>query len=421
MSGPLKVLCLDLEGGRGGSSRSLYHVIEARDPSDWTPLVITRLDGEIGKRYRALGVEQVCIPELPSFRPSERKNAIAFLIWLWRWRHWRKIIREIESFARAGSAALVHVNHESLVLSGALIAARLGLPWTCHVRTQLIPGFFARFVYRTINRRASGAVFITEPNRRHFSDLVGDAYAAGKGAVILNPAPKNGDNAEPLPVFQEPASALRVLSLSSFSPNRGVDRIIDVASELTRRGRSDIVFYLCGRLAHKRLLPFSRNTYLEDMTARVQAERLHDIVLFPGYVSEPVRALSACDVLIKLTRQSNPWGRDIIEAMSVGRPVVTLGTFNEFVTDGDTGVLHADFDPSRIATELERLADDPDRRRQLGEAAAARAEILFDPRRSADALFQLFRRAQKGVESSAPAEPRQKEPFGVSTQDPPAG
>jgi glycosyltransferase involved in cell wall biosynthesis len=384
-------LCLDLEGGVGGSSRSLFHTIEARDPAAWTPLVVTRIDGAIAERYGAIGVEHMCLPALPSFRPSERKNALAFAMWLWGWRRWRRIFREVCAFAGRGGATLVHVNHESLALSGALIAARLRLPWTCHVRTQLIPGRFARFVCRKINRHAAHIVFITEPNRRHFSALVGDEFSKDKTCVVHNPAPKDPDRVEPLADLGRPEHALRVVSLSSFSPNRGVDRIVDVALALRRRGRTDIVFYLCGRLANKRLLPILSNTYLDDIRKRVVAAGLEDMVLFPGYVSEPERALAACHVLIKLTRQANPWGRDIIEAMAAARPVVTLGEFEDFVSHEETGFIRRDFDADRIATDLERLADDSGLRARMGAAAAARAAALFDRHRIAAEMTAVFR------------------------------
>lgn len=299
-------------------------------------------------------------------------------------------MRDVERFARSGGATLIHVNHESLALSGAMIAAHLRLPWTCHVRTLLIPGLFARTVYRLINRLASRIVFITERNRQHFATLVGDRFEANKTTVIHNALSTPPLNVEPLPGFETPGGMLRVLSLSNFSPNRGVDRIIEVAAKLAQRQRRDFVFFLCGRPANTRRLLGAKVRYTENMMRRVDETGISEMVRFPGHVSEPERALAACDVLIKLTRQNNPWGRDIIEAMGAGLPVITLGDFQDFVQDRVNGFVDRDFDADRVADHLINLKDDVPMRVRMGDANQRKAYKMFDRRaRSAD-LAEVF-------------------------------
>ncbi|MDP6352259.1 MAG: glycosyltransferase family 4 protein [Alphaproteobacteria bacterium] len=389
-AGTPRVLCLDLEGGWGGSSRSLYYLIRSRVPEWWQPVIVTRRPGPIAGRYKTLAVAQLCIPEMPAFRPSERNNPVAFALFLWGLRHLPAIMRRLRALVAEHRIELIHVNHESLALCGLIAARRLGLPWVCHVRTQLIPGIFARLVYRLINRHAAGIVFIAEPNRAHFARLVGRAFDGAKTCVIHNPAPAIDPDSTPLPALSEPAEALRVLSLTNFSPNRGVDRIVEVAAMLKRRGRDDVVFFLCGALANTRRLPGARNRYLEDMQRRVEAEGLAATVRFPGHVDEPERAVLACHALIKLTRQSNPWGRDIIEAMTAGLPVITLGAFQGFVEDGVNGFIDRDYDPARIADHLIRLRDAPDLRRRISHANRDKARSLFDGRACASRMAAVY-------------------------------
>ena len=285
---------------------------------------------------------------------------------------------------------LVHVNHESLALVGGEIARRLGLPWVCHVRTLLIPGYFARKVYRAIARDAAHVIFITERNRDHFRELAGSDYAAEKISTVYNISPPVLHDLAPLPELSEPKDALRILSLTNFSPNRGVDRVVDVAELLHRRGRGDIVFFLCGRLANTRRLPFARNSYLENMMARVAAGGLSHTVRFPGHVTRPDRALISSHGLIKLTREANPWGRDIIEAMSAGRGVVTLGDYQTFIEDGVNGFMDVKFDVERIADHLVHLRDEPGLLERFENANRKKAARLFDGATAARKLTDIY-------------------------------
>ena len=272
-----------------------------------------------------------------------------------------------------------------------LLARRLDLPWVCHVRTQLIPGAFARYVYKAIARDAAHVIFITEPNRDHFARLAGRAFNTARSSVVYNIAPPMDSEATPLPELEATRAALKVVSLTNFSPNRGVDQIIDVALALRAAGRNDVVFFLYGALANTRRLPGARNSYLEQIEQRILREGLGDGVRLPGHTDRPERALAGAGALIKLTRQSNPWGRDIIEALVAGVPVIALGEFEGFVENGINGYLMPRFDPAAIAAYLAGLADDPVLRVRIAEANREKAARLFDGATRAGDVAAIYR------------------------------
>jgi glycosyltransferase involved in cell wall biosynthesis len=70
----------------------------------------------------------------------------------------------------------------------------------------------------------------------------------------------------------------------------------------------------------------------------------------------------------------------LLEAMARGLPIVVsrVGGVPEVVTDGTDAVLVEPGDPVVLAERLGELVEDPERRRELGEAAAARAKRLAD-------------------------------------------
>lgn len=70
----------------------------------------------------------------------------------------------------------------------------------------------------------------------------------------------------------------------------------------------------------------------------------------------------------------------LLEAMARGLPIVVsrVGGVPEVVTDGTDAVLVEPGDPAVLANRLSELVEDPERRRELGEAAAERARRLAD-------------------------------------------
>tara|TARA_A100001037_G_scaffold278164_1_gene278867 strand:- start:6869 stop:8140 length:1272 start_codon:yes stop_codon:yes gene_type:complete len=394
------VLYLDVEGGWGGSSRSLYYLVEALDRSVFEPIVLLRKAGPVEERYRAIGVDCRVMPEIPSFRPGDRKNAIAFMLYAWKLRKLRSLLGRLAPMVAERDIRLLHINHESLALTGAFIARRFDLPWIGHVRTLLTPGWFARRVHRLMARTASHVIFITEPNRAHFRMLSGNRFAAERTSVVHNIIPIPDEAAQPLPELSDPPGRFRVLSLTNFSPSRGVDRIVDVAEALQRRGETRFAFYMCGQPALTSALTGRAAPYYESIVSRADRSGLTDMVYFPGHVREPERALAACDALIKLTRQANPWGRDIIEALAAGVPVLTLGSFEDFVANGVNGFIDETFDAERMADHLVALADSPEMRGSMQDANRQKARMLFDGEARARDVAEIYRSVLSGARAA---------------------
>ena len=115
------------------------------------------------------------------------------------------------------------------------------------------------------------------------------------------------------------------------------------------------------------------------------ARGVADMFLFLGHVSEPERVLAGCNALARLSREDNPWGRDVIEALGAGRPVIATGSYDRFVESDATGILLPTFSADALADNILRLADDRALAARLGAAAQVRIEALCNgPARAAD-------------------------------------
>jgi len=112
-------------------------------------------------------------------------------------------------------------------------------------------------------------------------------------------------------------------------------------------------------------------------------------------------AYAAMDIAVHCSVEPEPFGRVVIEAMAAGRPVVAyaMGGPKEIVVDGETGLLVPPGDYEALGRATLALLRDPDRRRELGEAARARVVAHYDAhdvaRRVEGVFLQVAR--QKGV------------------------
>lgn len=390
----MRVLCLDIDGGYGGSSRSLFESIRHLR-GDVDIEIWCRRDGPVRARYEALGVPFLVTPDMPhiSSLPRLSRNLYAFGRFALNWPAGYGFRRSLEAAAR-DRFDVIHFNHEGLFLL--LRAMRRALEdtaaLTMHVRTYLPSTVFSRWQYRVIAGAADRVAFITENERDRATALAGRAI---EGSVIYNivGAPERGQVADTRLARD---TRLKVAVLSNYAWIRGTDRIIDVARALKVRGRTDILFLVAGNMAMPRSLPGALGTTarrggsLED---HAREQGVGDMFRFLGHVSDPYPVLAACDALAKPTREYNPWGRDILEAMSFSKPPITIGSYDRFVEDGVTGILHSEFDAERWADEIIRLEGDRELCRRLGAAAAERVARLCDGPSRAHDLLQLWQAA----------------------------
>lgn len=393
MSRRLRVLCLDIEGGFGGSSRSLFESLRHIDHAKVAPEIWCRRAGPVVARYENEKIPVRVAPGMPtisSLQDLSRNIYVYARFFLQDWRRSRQFRNELLAAAVSGEFDLFHCNHESLFLIANWLRARSRISITFHIRTNLYDTAWARYQVGMIARAANRLVFITENERDRFHDLLG---AEACGTVIYNPAPLPAADIEP---YELPEQGFRykIACLSNYSWNRGIDRLIEIAEALMQRDRHDVYFVVAGNMS----LPHSLSGLLGRIARRggtladyAEARGVAEMFEFLGHVDEPERVLAAADALIKPTRENNPWGRDIIEALAMARPVLTVGTWDRFVSQGVTGILQREFDASAMANEIAGLADNRDRSCAMGRAGRARVAELCDPRDRAADLAEIWR------------------------------
>lgn len=379
-SKPLRVLCLDIEGGYGGSSRSLWEALRHIDKSRIEPVVWCRKPGPAQTRYQKANIDTFVKTDMPtvSALPKFSRNVLVFSrFFLKDWRR-SQAFRDTLLETLGSQFDLLHCNHESLSFLANWLHSRLRIPITFHIRTNLWDSVFARQQVRILRQAADGIVFITENEQRNFERLLG---AETRGRVIFNAASVPEKQPEKLQPFDQD-NRYKIACLSSFSWSRGIDRLVEIAEALAAKGRRDVLFIVAGNMQLPRSLPGPLGQIAREggSLADYAAQRgVTEMFAFLGHVENPESVLSSSDALIKPTREANPWGRDIIEALAMARPVITLGSWDGFVRQGETGILHSTYDAEKLAAEISALSDDRAKSCIMGKNGQQRISDLCNP------------------------------------------
>ncbi|TVL89644.1 glycosyltransferase [Streptomyces sp. SAJ15] len=101
------------------------------------------------------------------------------------------------------------------------------------------------------------------------------------------------------------------------------------------------------------------------------------------------------------------FGLVVAEAMAAGVPAVAAGhgAFVELVEDGVTGLLHRPGEPASLASRIRRIAAEPGRNREMGQAARRRYERGFSPAVGLERLVEGYRTAIAGRSGGADGAP----------------
>jgi glycosyltransferase involved in cell wall biosynthesis len=118
----------------------------------------------------------------------------------------------------------------------------------------------------------------------------------------------------------------------------------------------------------------------------------HLRVLRPGYLRfTDLRGYLGGAIVVAYPSHGEGFGLPVLEAMACGSPVLTTPRLSLPEVGGDA-VAYTEADPDSIAVNLAALLDDEPRRRQLAEAAVARA-AEFTWTASAEAHLACYARA----------------------------
>jgi glycosyltransferase involved in cell wall biosynthesis len=283
-----------------------------------------------------------------------------------------------QAVARRADAAHVFNEHTPLTADGELLAMR--------PRQRLLTRLVAPRVHRviTVSERQAAPLarlgykrdsIVTVPNGVFAGEVDG---SADRGAVRASLGLDDGEFA--------------VLCVANLRPEKGVDAFAEAVAKAREGG--------AGSGSDRSEGPSTggarglRGLVAGDGPERERLERLVaglDGVELLGLRGDVPELMAACDA-VALLSDAEALPMSILEAMALGRPVVTsdVGGAGEAVADGETGIVVPPGDTAAAASALAALAADPDRARAMGERGRARQRERFDGEAMVDGYWRAL-------------------------------
>jgi glycosyltransferase involved in cell wall biosynthesis len=168
---------------------------------------------------------------------------------------------------------------------------------------------------------------------------------------------------DPRPVIMLPARLARW---------KGAEDLIDAADRLRAMRGNDFLILLVGEDSHKGFEAVLRK--------RIDKLGVGDVVHLAGYCSDMAAAYKLSSVVVSPSIEPEAFGRAVIEAQSMGRPVIATdhGGARETVSHGSTGWLYPPGDIARLTIELNKALNlNPSERAHMGMAARARIHSRY--------------------------------------------
>ena len=358
----LRMLAINPTGLVGGAELVLERLLEAAQNRGNWHVVAAIPDGRLTERLHARHVTVVPIPDLKLPKGPRLLAAPRALM------RAAGAARRIRRTAAQPGFDVVVAN--GLVALPAVRLARPRCPVVLLVHDMLDRRAF-RAVLRCFGRIVDTAVVPSEAVARPLREL----------GVVTRVIPNGTPWPVPLAPSESPVPPV-VGELAALTPLKAQDVLVDAVARLTRR---DVIVELAGDALPK------DNRYLTRLRAQARDSGLGARVRFLGQVDDPLAQLRRWSVAVLPSIVPESFGLVLLEAMSVGVPVVATNHGGPPEIIGDAGLLVPPRDPEALAAAIGRLLDDPDLRDRCRAAGPRRVAAAYTLAAQQDALFSTLR------------------------------
>lgn len=323
--------------------------------------------GEWAHEVTDRGIPVVTLGRRPGFHPS--------------------LGRRVAAVAREHGVKVVHCHHFSPFVYGwiaGVVDRRLRILYTEHGRLSDAPATLKRRIAHAVLSRLSGHSYAVSHDLRRY--LVDSGVAPGKMSVIHNgidPGPPTDAAAREAAraAFGLPPDAFVIGTVARLDPVKDLGVAIRAVAA-ARRTVPQVLLAIAGDGPER--------AHLDAVVAEAGAA---DAVRWIGYTPAARHLLAGCDLYVN-TSISEGISLTILEAMAAGLPVVAtaVGGTPEVVQRDGTGVLVPARSAEALTTAIVQLAQDPARRRAMGQAGRLRVEQAFSIDRMVEDYAREYQR-----------------------------
>ncbi|PYQ14444.1 MAG: hypothetical protein DMF80_12600 [Acidobacteria bacterium] len=388
-----RVLYLIPSGIIGGAERSLLGLVAALDRERFEPMVCGPDGGPLASVVESLGVPFLSL-HLPREveRLSLRGARSSFPDALEAVPGALSLYKAVSSGVRELRLDIIHTNGTKAHVIGAMAGWRQQVPVIWHIRDFVENRVWERSI-AALGRAAAVHIIANSSAVAASVEALGlasrmEVIPNGVDLKEFSPEVDGGGLRKELGI---PPEACLVGMVGLFASWKGQQEFLRSAAVLHDRCPG-LLFLLVGDEVYR---TDGHGAFRETLIRQARDHGLGEVVTFTGYRHDVPKVMAALDVVIHASIRPEPFGRVVLEAMAMGRPVVATnagGVPEVLGTDGGAGLLVPPGDVSALTNAIMRLVRDETLRRSMGAAGRQRAEALFDIRFHAARVAALYER-----------------------------
>ncbi len=372
------------DGTVGGSFFSLLYLVSGLDKTKYDPIVVFHDEHSLLPQYHAAGIRTLIIP---AYRPVIYHVEHVPLSLFWLVRPCRDVLQKIVNFSKGfvGRAFyyarllrelnidIVHLNNSIVRNNDWMLGAMLArIPCITHER-----GINKHYplLARVLSRRLKAIVCISNAVRDNLKDHAIDAgnlvtiyNGIDPGAVLVNP------EATDVLHHYGIGPGIRVVGvIGNIKLWKGQETMIR-ALPLILQDVPGLVCLFVGDTSP------ADQTYHNHLLQLAEELGITKNIRFTGYTRNVANFINAMEIIIHTSIEPEPFGRVLIEAMAMNKPVVGArgGAVTEIIEEGKTGLTFQPGDPRSLAEMTTQLLLSPDLATEMGARGRLRLESKFD-------------------------------------------
>lgn len=373
----MRIVYLNHSGKVSGAEISLLTFFKGlKGRKEIEPILVCPIEGVLKERAPGMGFP---IVNIESFEAGFTRNPLSFLGYGVRL---LRIARRFASIVKGSNADLIDANSVRAGLVASVSTFFHKIPILVHVRDCVPRNKIGILTRRIITRRASKIVANSSYVAHHFAL---DDSMFRKIDVVYNPLdlssfdPKKVDGDQFKKMFKVNGSYPLLGVVGQISPWKGLADVIRAMSKVLSSFPEARLLVVGEPKFDTASARYDNVAYFKELKSLVEELNLRKEVIFTGERSDIPEVMKAIDLLI-LASWEEPFGRALIEAMAMEKPVISTnrGGSTEIVKDGVNGALISPKNPEMIAQTIIGLASKKKKSEEMGRRGRKEVERRFN-------------------------------------------
>ena len=179
---------------------------------------------------------------------------------------------------------------------------------------------------------------------------------------------------------------LKIALVGCLVPWKGQKVLIKAIDKLIRQGLK-VKAFIIGGTAKK------DKWYERELKALVKKLSLEESVIFTGRRNDIPALLKYMDIIVHTSTEPEPFGRVIIEAMAMGKPIIAtkIGAPVEIIKDGVNGFLVPPGEPNFLAKHIRKISKNKEFLKFIGKNARKQVEKNYSIKIHTKIIENLYR------------------------------